>query len=257
MQLVTMNDDKDNDVWVSCCHGNDTSFGCFLIKMTEKKTPSHSGKKKKTDHVYNGPWHEPKMVGWRWLFAEKKKLWKVALYKNRHFWPRTCTSVLPVASFLVVFALVDGRVIQFAISARAFSKVLQKWALPRFGRGEHGGLLSMSMKVILASPFKHSNPYSIARARTSSGTGLSPGIRYCFLGNTMNIPANQSKHTFGEKVVLIGNSVGGATSYLGLSTWRWGTPGRWGTSLRWGYLSFHTISLFFLVAFTCEAGYPT
>ena len=27
MQLVAMNDDQHNDVWVSCCHGNGTSFG--------------------------------------------------------------------------------------------------------------------------------------------------------------------------------------------------------------------------------------
>ena len=27
MTLVAMNDDKHNDVWVSCCHGNSTSFG--------------------------------------------------------------------------------------------------------------------------------------------------------------------------------------------------------------------------------------
>ena len=27
MTLVAMNDDKHNDVWVSCCHGNSTSSG--------------------------------------------------------------------------------------------------------------------------------------------------------------------------------------------------------------------------------------
>ena len=27
MTLVAMNDDKHNDVWVSCCHGNSTSLG--------------------------------------------------------------------------------------------------------------------------------------------------------------------------------------------------------------------------------------
>ena len=27
MQLVAMNDDQHNDVWVSCCHDNGTSFG--------------------------------------------------------------------------------------------------------------------------------------------------------------------------------------------------------------------------------------
>ena len=27
MTLVAMNDDKHNDVWVSCCHGNSTRFG--------------------------------------------------------------------------------------------------------------------------------------------------------------------------------------------------------------------------------------
>ena len=43
----------------------------------------------------------------------------------------------------------------------------------------------------------------------------------------------------------------------GLFTWRWGTPARWGTPPRWGYQSLHTISLYFLIAFTCEVGYLT
>jgi len=44
-----MDDDKRNDVWVSCCHGNNASLGMgmaldgvFLVMVMEEK---HSGKK--------------------------------------------------------------------------------------------------------------------------------------------------------------------------------------------------------------------
>ena len=33
MQLVAMNDDKHNDVWVSCYHGNGPSFGKVSQKV--------------------------------------------------------------------------------------------------------------------------------------------------------------------------------------------------------------------------------
>ena len=54
MQLAAINDDKHNDVWVSCCHGDNTSFGTgsqrvlFLINLTEKKRQATQAKKKKT-----------------------------------------------------------------------------------------------------------------------------------------------------------------------------------------------------------------
>ena len=48
-----------------------------------------------------------------------------------------------------------------------------------------------------------------------------------------------------------------AEGIKGLFTWRWGTPGRWGPPPLWAYQSLHTISLFFLTAFTWEVGYIT
>ena len=52
-----MNDDKHNDVWVSCCHGKfcyGVSEGAFLVTITEKKTLSRLGQKLFfTDYVYS------------------------------------------------------------------------------------------------------------------------------------------------------------------------------------------------------------
>ena len=72
--------------------------GCFSYNDNWEKftsSPIHSGKKPFfADHAYIGLCNEPKMAGWRWLFAEKK-IWKVEIYKIRQFWPIPSTSVLP------------------------------------------------------------------------------------------------------------------------------------------------------------------
>ena len=68
---------------------------CFSYNDNWGNTPIHSGKKPFfADLVYIGLCNEPKVAGWRWLFAGKK-IWKVEIYKIRHFWPIPSTSVLP------------------------------------------------------------------------------------------------------------------------------------------------------------------
>ena len=83
MTPVAMNDDKHSDVWVSCFHGNSTSpQGAFLITITEKNTKSLRQETIFYKLCLQRSMQWTKMVGWHWLFAEKK-IWKVALCKNR------------------------------------------------------------------------------------------------------------------------------------------------------------------------------